>query len=146
MMTDQEGGEVRRLPGAPELSEKLIGEAGPGRAGAQRRDRCGPNLRDARMRVNLAPVLDVFRHAGRLRRRVPPLLLQRPAVVGRLGAAFIAAQQRAGVLATAKHFPASARPRSDQNTDEGPVTLHTSLSSLRGVDEAPVPACDRRRR
>jgi beta-N-acetylhexosaminidase len=141
MMTDQEGGEVRRLPGAPELSEKLIGEsahavalARSAGAGAAR------NLRDARMRVNLAPVLDVFRTPGDFVDEFHRSYSSDPAVVGRLGGAFISAQQRAGVLATAKHFPGLGTAARDQNTDEGPVTLHTSLSSLRGVDEAPYRA------
>src|SRR5690348_6185624 len=65
LMTDQEGGEVRRLPGRPYLSEKQIGansqaetlakEAGQGAAS---------NLRSVGMNVNLAPVLDVYRNAG----------------------------------------------------------------------------------
>ena len=138
MMTDQEGGEVRRLPGAPELSEKLIGEgadpvalARSAGAGAAR------NLRNARMRVNLAPVLDVFRTPGDFDDEFHRSYSSDPAVVGRLGAAFIAAQQRGGVLATAKHFPALGPASSGQNTDEGPVTLPTSLTTLRSVDEAP---------
>jgi beta-N-acetylhexosaminidase len=138
MMTDQEGGEVRRLPGAPELSEKLIGEganpvalARSAGAGAAR------NLRNARMRVNLAPVLDVFRTPGDFDDEFHRSYSSDPAAVGRLGAAFIAAQQRGGVLATAKHFPGLGPASSGQNTDEGPVTLPTSLTTLRRVDEAP---------
>jgi len=43
LMTDQEGGLVRRLPGAPALSEKQIGEsADPAAQGNGRGDRRGP--------------------------------------------------------------------------------------------------------
>ena len=141
MMTDQEGGEVRRLPGAPVLSEKLIGEgAHPVALARSAGTGAARNLRDARMRVNLAPVLDVFRTPGDFVDEFHRSYSSDPAVVGRLGAAFISAQQRAGVLATAKHFPGLGAAARDQNTDEGPVTLHTSLSSLRGVDEAPYRA------
>jgi beta-N-acetylhexosaminidase len=62
------------------------------------------------MNVNLAPVLD---------------------------AAFVAAQQRGGVAATAKHFPGLGSAVRSQNTDLQPVTLGSSLTTLRAVDEAP---------
>jgi len=138
MMTDQEGGEVRRLPGAPELSEKLIGEgADPVALARSAGAGAALNLRNARVRVNLAPVLDVFRTPGDFDDAFHRSYSSDPTAVGRLGAAFIAAQQRGGVLATAKHFPGLGPASSGQNTDEGPVTLPTSLTKLRRVDEAP---------
>lgn len=141
MMTDQEGGEVRRLPGAPVLSQKMIGEgAHPVAAARSAGTGAARNLRNARMRVNLAPVLDVFRTPGNFIDEFQRSYSSDPAVVGRLGAAFISAQQRAGVLATAKHFPGLGAAQRGQNTDEGAVTLHTSLSSLRSIDEAPYRA------
>jgi beta-N-acetylhexosaminidase len=116
MLTDQEGGEVRRLPGAPVLSEKQIGESSKGvPAAATAGVGAGRNLRGAGLNVNLAPVLDVFRQAGN----------------------FIDAQQHLGVAATAKHFPGLGAASRSQNTDLGPVTLRLSLSTLRAVDEAP---------
>ena len=63
------------------------------------------------MRVNLAPVLDVFRTPGDFVDEFHRSYSSDPAVVGPLGAAFIAAQQRGGVLATAKHFPGLGWPR-----------------------------------
>src|SRR5262249_30369917 len=63
LMTDQEGGLVRRLPGAPVLSEKQIGEsAHPAAAATRAGTGAGKNLAGVGMNVNLAPVLDVFRH------------------------------------------------------------------------------------
>ncbi len=60
--------------------------------------------------------------------------------MSRLGSAFIKAQQKVGVAATAKHFPGLGAAATAQNTDVRPVTLHMSLRSLRSVDEAPYPA------
>jgi Glycosyl hydrolase family 3 N terminal domain len=63
-----------------------------------------------------------------------------PREVSRLGAASISAQQRTGVAATAKHFPGLGAAATNQNTDEGPVTLNLSLDTIRRVDEVPYPA------
>ncbi len=65
MMTDQEGGLIRRLPGAPTLSERQIGESTHRVAlAAQAGTGAGDNLRTVGITVNLAPVLDVFRQPG----------------------------------------------------------------------------------
>lgn len=61
-------------------------------------------------------------------------------VVTACGQAFITAQQKTGVAATAKHFPGLGAASASQNTDTGPVTLSQSLSTLRSIDEAPYPA------
>src|SRR5262249_61665260 len=62
LMTDQEGGQVRRLPGEPVLSAKQIGLSAHPWATATREGRLGAdNLRGVGLNVNLAPVLDVFR-------------------------------------------------------------------------------------
>ena len=60
-------------------------------------------------------------------------------MVASCGMAFITAQQRTGVAATAKHFPGLGSATTSQNTDAGPVTLDVSLSGLRAKDEAPYP-------
>jgi beta-N-acetylhexosaminidase len=62
------------------------------------------------------------------------------AVVTSCGQAFITAQQKTGVAATAKHFPGLGSATTAQDTDTGPVTLTVSLASLRAKDEAPYPA------
>jgi beta-N-acetylhexosaminidase len=138
MMTDQEGGLVRRLPGAPALSEKQIGAASnasalAGAAGAG----AAANLRSAGINVNLAPVLDVYRRAGNFIDRYQRSYSSSPSKVATLGAAFIAAQQRTGVAATAKHFPGLGAATLSQNTDTGPVTLALRRSQLRSIDELP---------
>src|SRR5262249_47712614 len=65
LMTDQEGGVVRRLPGAPVLSEKQIGRsAHPVAAARTAGTGAGKNLAGVGMNANLAPATDVFRRAG----------------------------------------------------------------------------------
>jgi beta-N-acetylhexosaminidase len=138
MLTDQEGGEVRRLPGAPILSEKQIGESPGGVSGAASAGvGAGRNLRGAGLNVNLAPVLDVFRESGNFIDEFQRSYSSNPNTVAALGAAFISAQQHLGVAATAKHFPGLGAASRSQNTDLRPVTLRQSLSTLRAVDEAP---------
>ena len=62
LMTDQEGGIVKRLPGAPELSAKQVGEARNNSGAASDAGRgAGLNLRGVGINVNLAPVLGVYR-------------------------------------------------------------------------------------
>jgi beta-N-acetylhexosaminidase len=141
MMTDQEGGEVRRLPGAPVLSEKQIGESRDGMALARSAGRGAAQvLRSAGMNVNLAPVLDVYRRAGNFIDEFQRSYSSNPATVGRLGSAFIAAQQASGVAATAKHFPGLGAAARSQDTDLRPVTLNVPLAQLRDRDEAPYRA------
>ena len=141
MMTDQEGGEVRRLPGAPALSEKQIGESPHGVTLARSAgDGAGRNLGSVGINVNLAPVLDVYRQAGNFIDEFGRSYSGNAASVAALGGAFISSQQRTGVAATAKHFPGLGAASRGQNTDLGPVTLRLSTSTLRSVDESPYRA------
>jgi beta-N-acetylhexosaminidase len=138
IMTDQEGGLVRRLPGAPVLSEKQIGDS-PGAVALaiQSGRETGESLAQVGINVNLAPVLDVFRRAGDFIDEFQRSYSMNPQTVAMLGGTFIAAQQPTGVAATAKHFPGLGAAESDQNTDERPVKLNLSLDELRAIDEAP---------
>ncbi len=141
LMTDQEGGEVRRLPGPPFLSEKQIGaSANPAAAASTAGTRGGNNLRGVGMNVNLAPVLDVYRQAGDFDDQFQRSYSMNPNVVSAAGAAFITAQQNTGVAATAKHFPGLGAATASQNTDAEPVTLNVPLSALRTTDEFPYQA------
>jgi len=138
ILTDQEGGQVRRVPGAPARSEKQIGEAAdPVAAAGTAGTGAGRNLRGVGVNVNLAPVLDVYRRSGNFIDEFQRSYSNDPQIVAELGAAFIAAQQRLGVAATAKHFPGLGSASRSQNTDLGPVTIRSSLSTLRTDDEAP---------
>jgi beta-N-acetylhexosaminidase len=141
LMTDQEGGNVRRLPGAPALSEKQIGSsAHPAVQARAAGAGAASNLLGVGMNVNLAPVLDVFRTAGNFIDRFGRSYSKDPNKVSYLGADFIKAQQAASVAATAKHFPGLGAATRDQNTDVAPVTLSQSAGRIRGVDELPYKA------
>ena len=138
LMTDQEGGQIRRLPGAPDLSEEQIGQSGDAQSQASAAGTsAGQNLHGVGMNVNLAPVLDVYYQAGDFIEQNQRSYSNNPSVVSTLGTAFIAAQQRTGVAATAKHFPGLGSAPSGADTDNGPVTLSVSLSQLRNTDEVP---------
>lgn len=138
LMTDQEGGYIRRLRGAePVLSEKQIGlSADPIAAATAAGTGAGEALSGVGMNLNLAPVLDVFRVPGNFDDQWGRSYSSDPAVAGALGAAFVRAQQQTGVAATTKHFPGLGAAARDQNTDLGTVTLDQPLSELRSIDEA----------
>lgn len=141
LMTDQEGGIVRRLPGEPVLSEKQIGaSADPPAEAADAGAGAGQNLAGAGMNLNLAPVLDVYRQAGNFDDEFGRSYSMDPRVCAACGAAFITAQQALGIAATAKHFPGLGAATVDQNTDLGPVTLDVPLADLRSIDELPFRA------
>jgi beta-N-acetylhexosaminidase len=141
LMTDQEGGLVRRLPGPPELSGKQIGaSADPSAEATEAGTGAGQTLAGVGMNVNLAPVLDVYRAPGDFDDRFGRSYSSDPGAVSALGADFITAQQAVGVAATAKHFPGLGAATSAQNTDEQPVTLTVSRDDLRSIDEYPFRA------
>lgn len=141
LMTDQEGGQVRRLPGAPTLSEKQIGAAAnPAAQATAAGSGAGANLRSVSLNVNLAPVLDVYRQANDFDDHEGRSYSKNPAVVAALGADFIKAQQHVAVAATAKHFPGLGKATQTQNTDLLPVTLNLSRQTLTTIDELPYQA------
>jgi beta-N-acetylhexosaminidase len=138
LMTDQEGGRVRRLPGEPVLSQKQIGQsADPSAQVRAAGTGAGANLAGVTMNVNLAPVLDVYRQSGDLMDQFGRSYSMNAGAVATLGGNFVSAQQATGVAATVKHFPGLGSASSSQNTDTRPVTLSVGLSTLRAVDEAP---------
>ncbi|HEY2505635.1 MAG TPA: glycoside hydrolase family 3 N-terminal domain-containing protein [Streptosporangiaceae bacterium] len=137
LMTDQEGGQVRRLPGGPDQSQAQIGASADPAAGAATAGlQAAANLSGVGMNVNLAPVLDVFRQAGDFDDQFQRSYSMNPAIVAPAGAAFIRAQQQRGVAATAKHFPGLGAATASQNTDNGPVTISLPAQTLRSVDES----------
>jgi beta-N-acetylhexosaminidase len=141
LMVDQEGGQVRRLSGAPLLSEKQIGLASdPAAAATAAGAGAATNLAGVGLNVDLAPVLDVYRRAGDFDDQYGRSYSRRPAVVSALGADFIAALQKGGVAATAKHFPGLGAATRTQDTDAGPVTLGLTAGRIRGFDEVPYKA------
>ncbi len=138
LMTDQEGGIVRRLPGPPTLSARQIGEsADPPAAATQAGSGAALTLRGNGLNVNLAPVLDVYRQPGNFISHLGRSFSSNPVTVARLGTDYAAAEQRGGVAATAKHFPGLGAAALPQDTDLQPVTLRQPASVIRDVDELP---------
>ncbi|QDQ96326.1 glycoside hydrolase family 3 N-terminal domain-containing protein [Tomitella fengzijianii] len=145
LLTDQEGGEVRRLrlPGAdwPADSAAAVGaSADPAAAGARTGHEAAAALHAAGLTGNLAPVLGVYRTPGDFLDRYERSYSSDPAVVGAAAGAFIAAQQADGIAAAAKHFPGLGAAPAGANTDEEPVTIPLDAGTLRSVDEAPYRA------
>lgn len=141
MLTDQEGGLVRRLSGAPQLSEKQIGASPHATALAAREGRAaGKNLASVGINVDLAPVLDVYRQAGDFIDQYQRSYGMNPHEVAVLGGAFISSLQQTGVAATGKHFPGLGAAEAGQDTDERRVTLRIPLRELRAIDEEPYRA------
>jgi beta-N-acetylhexosaminidase len=142
LMTDQEGGEVRRIAGGqPTESEKSIGQStSPTQAAATAGTGAAQTLTSAGLNVNLAPVLDVYAVPGNFIDQFQRSYSSDPNLVSQAGAAFITAQQQGGVAATAKHFPGLGTAATSQDTDNEPVTLYEPLSQLRAVDELPYKA------
>jgi beta-N-acetylhexosaminidase len=117
VMTDQEGGEIRNVPGlAPSTPPPRLATARPAREVARATAR---DLRRVGVNVNLAPVADVASVAGSvMRTRAFPGGGEQ---VGRLVGATVAAYEGTGVLPTVKHFPGLGR--STVNTDFGLATV-----------------------
>ncbi|WP_182348906.1 glycoside hydrolase family 3 N-terminal domain-containing protein [Tomitella gaofuii] len=145
LLTDQEGGQVRRLrlPGAdgPAASASRVGAAAdPAAAGSRTGHEAASALRTAGLNGNLAPVLGVHRAPGDFLDAYGRSYSSDPAVVAAAVGAFIGAQQADGIAATAKHFPGLGAAPAGANTDEEPVTIPLDAGTLRNVDEAPYRA------
>jgi beta-N-acetylhexosaminidase len=141
LMTDQEGGQVRRLPGEPTMSEKQIGaSADPVAAATAAGTGAAQNLKDVGMNTNLAPVLDVYRQAGDFDDQYGRSFSSNPNIAAECGTACITAHRQQLVAPTAKHFPGLGSATKNQNTDVTTVTLTVSLSNLRSIDEVPFQA------
>jgi beta-N-acetylhexosaminidase len=137
VMVDQEGGQVKRLSGAPTRSPAALGRLGSA-AVAQREGRAtAANLRDAGANVNLAPVVDVGR-PGSYQARAERSYSSDPARVSALGSAFVRGLQQGGVAATLKHFPGLGMVA--RNEDGVAQRVGLSLPALRRADEAPFVA------
>jgi beta-N-acetylhexosaminidase len=141
LMTDQEGGVVRRLNGPPILSAKQMGQsAHPERTTTSAGKATGTFMHGLGLNVNLAPVLDVFRTPGNFIDEFGRSFSNNPVKVAKLGQLFATAMQGQGVAATVKHFPGLGAATRTQNTDERPVTLNLTLSQIRNIDELPYRA------
>lgn len=134
--SDQEGGQVRRLPGPPSASAMAMAARGAAYVERQGR-RTGRSMVRLGVNVDLAPVLDVARRKGFIfdQQRA---FGSNPADVAKFGTAFARGLQYSGVAATGKHFPGLGSTAA--NTDLRPASINLSLAKLRRVDEAPYPS------
>ncbi len=136
VMVDQEGGQVRRLSGAPTASAKTMGARGAAFGGRQGR-RTAANLRDVGVNVDLAPVLDVGRPAGVIA-KTERSFGSTAARVTATAVPFARALQAGGIAATGKHFPGFGA--ATENTDFTVERIDLSRQELRSVDEKPYRA------
>jgi beta-N-acetylhexosaminidase len=133
VMVDQEGGQVKRLSGAPTASAATMGARGAAFSREQGR-RTAANLRDVGVNVDLAPVLDVARPGGVIA-ETERGFGSNPVRVANMAVAFGGALQDSGIAATGKHFPGFGAAR--ENTDFSVERIGLSKQELRRVDEAP---------
>lgn len=123
IMTDQEGGAVNRVQGAPRLAPRAMGTTATAHAQGQA---AGRLLRSVGINVDLAPVADVERLPGSF--LGPRSFGSEPQVVAALACAFARGLASAGVGYTLKHFPGLGwAPRS---TDIGATVVSQSAGAL----------------
>ncbi|HET7418290.1 MAG TPA: glycoside hydrolase family 3 N-terminal domain-containing protein [Solirubrobacterales bacterium] len=136
VMVDQEGGQVKRLSGAPSASAAEMGARGAAFSARQGR-RTAADLRDVGVNVDLAPVLDVARPGGVIAETERGF----GATAARVSATaipFAEALEAGGIAATGKHFPGFGAAR--ENTDFSVERIDLSKRELRAVDEQPYAA------
>lgn len=131
VMTDQESGPVRRIPGPPPSAKAQTHSVAAARADGRATAR---TLRRAGVNLDLAPVADVGRPGAALVRE-HRTHGNSAARVAKLVTAFAAGLRKGGVRATAKHFPGLGS--SKINTDAAPSHIGLALGALRSVDEVP---------
>lgn len=137
VMTDQEGGLVKRLGGAPTASAQEMGARGPAFSARQGR-RTAANLRDVGVNVDLAPVLDVGRPGGVIAGTKRSFGATASRVAGAAVPFAEGLQAGGGVAAAGKHFPGFGAAR--ENTDFSVERIDLSKRELRAVDEQPFEA------
>lgn len=124
VMTDQEGGSVKRLPGAPDRAAAAMDTITVARSEGQATGRL---LRRAGVTLDLAPVVDVPPAAGSfLGTRA---FAADPVAVADRACAFAGGVRSAGVAVALKHFPGLGRARG--NTDDGRITIRTDADAIR---------------
>jgi beta-N-acetylhexosaminidase len=133
VMVDQEGGQVKRLDGAPSASARAMGARGPAFSRAQGR-LTGLELREVGINVDLAPVLDVARPGGTIA-ETERGFGSTPARVAATAVPFAVGLEATGVAATAKHFPGLGAAA--LNTDDAAQRIALPRPTLRRIDEAP---------
>ena len=131
VMADQEGGPVRRIPGAPRRAAASVETPGQARADGEAAAR---TLRGAGVNMDLAPVADVARPGAALERERRTYSSSASTVATR-ARAFADGLRAGGVRATAKHYPGFGA--ATLNTDNAPQRIGLSLATLRTVELGP---------
>lgn len=136
VMVDQEGGAVKRIPGPPYQSSRVLSSSTPAALRSIGRA-TGRSLAAVGVNVDLAPVADVVRPGSALSVEGRGFGTQPRAVAAR-AAAFSTGLGSAGVLATAKHFPGFGR--ATISTDASRSVIRASAATLRRTDLVPFRA------
>jgi beta-N-acetylhexosaminidase len=129
VMVDQEGGIVKRIPGAPTKSAAQMGPT----AGAQG-TATAKLLRRAGVNVDLAPVVDIA-HPGSGVGSEGRAFGTTSASVTKFAGAFADSLNQGKVASALKHFPGFGAATA--NTDNTAVRIDLSLADLRGADLQP---------
>jgi len=137
VMADQEGGRVKRLPGAPRRSPPQLTATGAPREARREGAATAATLRAAGVNVDLAPVVDVARPGSQMEDEGRSFG-RSTRTVNRFAAAFGRGLLGGGVAATAKHFPGFGA--ASANTDATRVVIRTALTTLRRRDLPPFAA------
>ena len=133
IMTDQEGGALKRLAGPPDLAPSAMTSTSTALAQGTATGRL---LRAAGVNVDLAPVADFERVPGSF--PGSRSFGSDPSVVANLACACAQGLQSEGVAYALKHFPGLGRATS--STDDGPVSVDATASEIRG-DYLPYVPC-----
>jgi beta-N-acetylhexosaminidase len=131
---DQEGGQVKRLSGAPTLSPPELGARNDPRIARKQGVATAKNLLSVGVNVDLAPVLDVGRR-GSIMERQGRSYSRDPSRVKRIGGAFVRGLGAGHVAATGKHFPGLGSATKNQDLEVN--RIGTPLNQLRKIDELP---------
>ncbi|MCW3003678.1 MAG: beta-N-acetylhexosaminidase [Conexibacter sp.] len=131
VMVDQEGGTVRRIPGAPAAG---AGQTRTESAARSNGAAAARTLRSAGVNVDVAPVVDVARAGAALEVEGRTYGRDETTVARRAGA-FASGLRAGGVEPVLKHFPGFGA--ASTNTDDGAARIDLPLSELRRVDGAP---------
>src|SRR5439155_1473297 len=134
IMTDQEGGLVKRVDGPPHRSPAQIGQIDSKKVARSTGHATGRNLRDVGVNVNLAPVVDVARRGSEME-RLGRAYSEDKDVVTAMAGAFARGMAERHVAATAKHFPGLGAAQLDEDRNMNVISYTTS--QLRHIDEVP---------
>jgi beta-glucosidase-like glycosyl hydrolase len=138
ILTDQEGGLVRRVPGSPLLSAKKVGNSSnPIKTAIEAGHEVVKALEPYNVNTNLAPVLDIYRQEGDFIDQFQRSYGNTSRIVSECATSFLVPEQALRIVSTAKHSPGLGSAPRGVNTDLEAVTIATSLSGVRAVDEVP---------